>query len=140
MVVPGLAHGDEAEAAEAVDMIVIEVSNLQDDTGQVGCALFSKEDGFPIKIKKADKRLTVQSKSKKATCAFEGVKPGTYAISVMHDTDMSGDLNTNMVGRPKEWWGVTNNAPAHRFSAPTFDECKFQYSGGKKTMKIKMQK
>ena len=35
VVAPGLAHGDDAKDAEAVSAIVVEISNLQNDTGQM---------------------------------------------------------------------------------------------------------
>ncbi len=138
-VAPALAQDEEGAQTETVDTIVIEISNLQNDGGQIGCSLFSKEDGFPMKADKADKRLWVRSKSKKATCTFSGMKAGAYAIAVVHDADENGELNTSFVGRPKEWWGVSNNAPAHRFGPPKFEEAKFQYEGGKKTLKVKLQ-
>ena len=143
--VPALALGEgesavETEAPqEAVNRIVVEISNFQDDTGQLGCTIFSGKEGFPDDEKKADTQIFGKPKSKKGKCVFDGVKPGTYAIAVMHDADMSGELNTSFVGRPKEWWGVSKNAPAHRFGPPSFDECKFTYAGGKKTIKVKLQ-
>ncbi|MBW2403282.1 MAG: hypothetical protein DRH23_16430 [Deltaproteobacteria bacterium] len=150
-VVPALAQEAEApqEAetqAEAkpvevtpADEIVVEILGLENDTGQIGCRIFSKADGFPTKMKKADEQLYSKPKSKKGGCTFKGYKPGTYAISVMHDLDSSGDLNTSMLGRPKEPWGVSNDAPAHRFGPPEFKECTFKYEGGKKVIKIKLQ-
>jgi uncharacterized protein (DUF2141 family) len=132
--------GDAPAEEEPVDAIVVEVSGLKSNDGQIGCAIFSKEEGFPDEIEKADKQLLVKPKAKKATCTFVGWKPGTYAISVMHDIDMSGELNTSFVGKPKEPWGVSNDAPARRFGPPVYKDCKFKYGGGKKTLKIKLQK
>jgi uncharacterized protein (DUF2141 family) len=121
------------------DVIVIEVSGLQADDGQIGCAIFRKEDGFPDEIDKAMKQVLVKPKAKKATCRFEGYEPGTYAISVMHDLDMNGELNTSFVGKPKEPWGVSNNAPMQRFGPPLYKDCTFQYASGEKTLKVRLQ-
>lgn len=137
---PSLAEAQDAEETKTVDSIIVEVSNLQTNEGPIRCAIFSKEDGFPGEVKKADKRTWVQPKSKKATCIFDAVKPGTYAVSVMHDLDKNGELNKSMVGRPKEPWGVSNNAPAERFGPPKYENCKFNYVGGKKTLKVKLQR
>ena len=120
-------------------MIVVEVSNLPNDEGQVGCSLFSKPDGFPSKSEKADARMMTKPKDKRARCSFEGVSPRAYAVSVMHDADENGELNTSFVGRPKEWWGVSNNVPAERFGPPKFDRAKFEYQGGPKVLKVKLQ-
>jgi len=128
------------EVPKPADEIVVQILGLENDQGQLGCRLFSKEDGWPDEMKKADKQLYSNPKGKKGGCTFEGLKPGTYAITVMHDLDKSGDLNTSMVGRPKEPWGVSNDVPPRRFGAPLFEDCTFKYEGGKKVIKIKLQK
>ena len=138
----GSAVAQEAEspaAAEPANEIVVEILGLKSDQGQVGCRIFSKEDGFPGEMEKADKQLYSKPKSKKGGCTFKGFKPGTYAITVMHDLDKSGDLNTSLVGRPKEPWGVSNDTPPRRFGPPLFKDCTFKYGGGKKVIKIKLQ-
>ena len=140
VVMPALAQEVEQPAeAKVADEIVVEILGLENDNGQIGCRIFSKEDGFPGKMAKADEQLYSKPKSKKGGCTFKGYKPGTYAISVMHDLDSSGDLNTSLVGRPKEPWGVSNDVPAERFGPPAYKACTFKYEGGKKVIKIKLQ-
>ena len=129
---------DEADA-KPIDEIVIEVWGLKNDNGRIGCSIFSKEDGFPSEVEKADKRMWVKSKSKKATCTFKDVKPGTYAIATIQDVDNNGELNRSFVGKPKEPWGVSNNAPAQRFGPPLYKDATFKDEGGKKVLKIKLQ-
>ena len=135
----GKAQESEGAEPETVNEIVVEILGLENDDGQIGCRIFSKEDGFPDKTEKADEQLYSKPKSKKGTCTFAGYKPGTYAISVMHDLDKSGELNTSFVGRPKEPWGVSNDVPARRFGPPLYKDCTFKYEGGKKIIKIKLQ-
>lgn len=119
--------------------LTVDVSNIQNDAGQIGCSLYSKEDGFPSKPEKAADRMFVKSKAGKATCVFKGVKPGKYAVSVMHDEDKDGELKTNMVGRPKEWWGVSNNVPPERFGPPKYEAASFSYGGEPKTIQVKLR-
>ncbi len=139
-VVPALAQDAEAQAqAKSANEIVVEIVGLNNDDGQIGCRIFSKADGFPDKMAKADEQLFRKPEAKKGSCTFQGYKPGTYAVSVMHDLNGNDDLDTSMVGRPQEPWGVSNDAPPHRFSPPEFDECSFKYEGGKKVIKIKLQ-
>lgn len=129
-----------AEPDKPTPVIVVEVQGLKSDDGQVGCAIFAKEEGFPDEIDKAVKQILLKPKNKNATCRFEGYAPGVYGISIMHDIDMSGELNTSFVGKPKEPWGVSKNAPAQRFGPPEWKDCKFKYDGGEKLLKIKLQK
>lgn len=133
----GVTQAESSPAASA-GTLRVEVLNIQSDKGQIGCSLFAKPDGFPSDAKKALKSTFVASKNKKATCMFSNVKPGTYAVSIMHDLDKSGDLETNLVGRPKEPWGVSNDAPAERFGPPKFEAAAFKYTGSATTLKIKL--
>ena len=102
-------------------------------------SLFSKEDGFPSSAEKSDKRVWTQHKSDKAICKFRNVKAGEYAVAVMHDEDKNSELNTSMVGRPQEGWGVSKNVPARRFGPPKYDDAKFKYAGGQMTIDIKLR-
>jgi uncharacterized protein (DUF2141 family) len=137
---PGVAQEDDAPVEEKpVDAIVVQVTGLKTDAGQIGCAVFAKEDGFPNETGKASKQMFIKPKGKKATCSFDALKPGTYAVSVVHDVDKNGELNTSFVGKPKEPWGVSNNAPAQRFGPPLYKDCKFKYEGAKKTLTVKLQ-
>ena len=135
---PTQAAADD-EAASIAPTLTVERSNLQNDEGQVGCSLYSKEDGFPTKAGKADVTMFVQPKAGKALCVFKGVKPGKYAVSVMHDENNDGKLETSMIGRPKEWWGVSNNAPPERFGPPKFEAALVSYAGDAETIKVKLR-
>jgi len=133
----GLIGAVSAEAAEG--RLEVEVLGIKSDEGQIGCSLWAKGDGFPSKSKKALRSIFIKSKGKKATCVFESVSPGTYAVSVMHDEDKDGELDSNLVGRPKEPWGVSNDVPMERFGPPKYAPATFKYDGSRKTIKVKLQ-
>lgn len=132
------AAADEGAAAPK-GTLVVAISNIQSDEGQIGCSLFSKKDGFPSKAEKASARMFVKQKAGKATCTFKDVKPGKYAVSVMHDANKDGKLETSIVGRPKEWWGVSNNVPPERFGPPKYEAATFDFAGDSKTIKVKLR-
>lgn len=129
----------QGESAPAPAALTVTISSIPNDKGQIGCSLYSKADGFPSKPGKADRVMFVQAKAKKATCVFKIVKPGKYAISVMHDENKDGKLETSMVGRPKEAWGVSNNVPPERFGPPKYEAATFSYTGEPKTMQVKLR-
>jgi uncharacterized protein (DUF2141 family) len=132
------ASADGEQAGEAA-ALTVEISNIPNDKGQIGCSLFSKKAGFPSEPEEADARIFVQSKTGKATCVFKDVKPGKYAVSVMHDENKDGELETTFVGRPKEWWGVSNNVPPERFGPPKYEAAAFSYGGDSKTIQVKLR-
>ena len=133
------SHALAEEPAPASGTITVQVWNLQNNNGQVGCSLYSKKDGFPSDSTKADARMMVQPAGKKATCVFKGVKAGSYAVSMMHDENKDEELETSIVGRPKEWWGVSNNVPAERFGPPKYEKAIFKFDGTTQTVKVKAQ-
>jgi len=87
--------------APAENVIHVEISGLRSDKGQVLCALFSSAEAFPKKADKAVVRLTAKIAEHQATCDFTGVAPGTYAVSVVHDENANGKLDTNFIGMPR---------------------------------------
>ncbi len=87
------------------------------DNGEIGCGLFDMPNGFPS----TPTLKVLVPASKSTTCLFENITPGNYAVSVMNDLNGNGELDKNILGVPKEPWGVSNNIrPALR--APDFKE------------------
>jgi uncharacterized protein (DUF2141 family) len=61
---------------------------------------------------------------KQAVCAFANLRPGTYAVAVVHDENGNGRLDRNLLGVPSEGYGVSNNR-TYSLSSPKWDESKF---------------
>jgi len=130
------AFGVSAQApAPSENVIHVEISGLRNDKGQMLCALFSSADAFPKKADKAVARLTVKIAERQATCDFSGVAAGTYAVSVVHDENSNGKLDTNFIGMPREGVGASNDAKGH-MGPPKFGAASFRYEGGRLELKI----
>jgi uncharacterized protein (DUF2141 family) len=117
------------------NLIHVEIGGFRNDKGQVVCSIYSSADGFP---KIGDKAVTIVKSpitNGHAVCEFPGLKPGTYAVSVFHDENSNGKLDTNFMGMPREGVGASNNAKGH-FGPPKFDAAKFSFSGGRLELKI----
>jgi uncharacterized protein (DUF2141 family) len=119
----------------AENIIHVEISGLRNDKGRVLCALFSSAEAFPKKAEKAVARLTSKIAERQATCDFSGIAPGTYAVSVVHDENSNGKLDTNFVGMPREGVGASNDAKGH-MGPPKFSAASFHYEGGRLDLKI----
>jgi len=98
------AFGQTPTSAENV--IHVEISGPRNDKGQMLCALFSsaQAEAFPKKADKAVARPTAKIAERQAVCDFAGVAPGTYAVSVVHDENSNGKLDTNFIGMPPREW------------------------------------
>ncbi len=92
-------------------------------TGRVVCALFQKSGWLEKPVATA----TVAIRRRTATCVFEGVKHGTYAMIAFHDANANGDIDKNFLGLPTEDWCASRDAPA-LFGPPLFEFAKFDTS------------
>lgn len=93
--------------------------------GTIGCALFTSASGFPDDDAQAAAAVEVDASTARdgvVVCRFTGVAAGRLAISVMHDRDGNGKLNTNWLGQPREPFGFTNNVGLRTFGPPRFED------------------
>jgi uncharacterized protein (DUF2141 family) len=120
------------------NVIHIEIRGMRNSNGQVMCALYSSPDGFPKKGEKAIAHVSSAIVDKQAVCEFSGIAPGTYAVSVIHDENSNGKLDTNFMGIPREGVGASNDAKGH-LGPPKFDAAAFRFSGGRLNLTITMK-
>lgn len=66
-----------------------------------------------------------------------GFRPGIYALSLFHDENRNGQLDT-MMGIPREGFGFSGN-PVVRFGPPTFKRVKIELGPGIALQIIRMQ-
>jgi len=60
------------------------------------------------------------------TVVINNIPAGEYAVSIFHDIDKNGELNTNAIGIPNEPYGFSNDARG-RFGPPKFKNAKFAF-------------
>lgn len=108
--------------------IRVVVKGLRTDDGRVGCSLFKGPDGFPREKAKEFRGMWTQKHNQIAVCEFTGVPAGTYAVTVLDDSNMNGKMDFNFIGLPTKGYGFSNDAKA-TLSAPSFSAASFSYSG-----------
>jgi len=86
--------------------------------------LYNTEGKF---LKETYLGVTSQIKNLKATVQFKNIPPGVYAVSIYHDEDNSGKLETGVFGIPKEDVACSNNAKG-RMGPPKYSDAKFTIS------------
>lgn len=104
--------------------ITVKVANLCTTNGDLIVALFNSKQGFPVKIESSVRKIVVPAEGSRQEAVFDDVPYGTWAVSVQHDENRNGKLDTNFLGMPKEGVGASNN-PRSRFGPPSFDSAKF---------------
>lgn len=122
-----IASAQSPCAAEASGIRVV-VKGLRDDHGRVGCSLFNGPDGFPRHKAKQFRGLWTQKHDLAAVCDFTNVPAGTYAVTVLDDSNMNGKMDFSLLGLPTKGYGFSNDAKAS-LSPPSFSAASFRYSG-----------
>ncbi len=110
--------------------VTASVLNLRVQKGNVVCKLYRSEADFPRgSTGNVAKKVTVVP-GRPTRCTFDGVAPGTYAMTFIHDENDNGKLDKNFLGMPTEGYGVSNNR-TYATKAPNWTECKFAVERGK---------
>ena len=116
--------------------LTIEVSGATPGKGQAVCSLFTSADTYlkqpAIKLKKPI------DNNGQAQFRIDNLEPGTYAVSIVHDEDNNGKLNTGLFGIPTEPVGMSNN-PRSRFGPPSYEKAAFELTTSK-TIRITLGK
>ncbi len=68
---------------------------------------------------------------------FESLPPGEYAISVFHDENKNGKMDSNFFGIPKEGVGASNDAKG-QLGPPHDKDAKFNFTGNTQSIIINM--
>lgn len=107
--------------------------NTKSDTGDIRAAIYASPQAYG----KDDMLIGVTGPAKPGgmQLEFNGLKPGTYGVALFQDLNGNEKLDTNLFGVPTEPYGFSNN-PVIRFSAPGFEEFKFDFDGGPKDLRI----
>ena len=109
--------------------IHVDILEIRNSTGTVDCALFNSPDGFPNEfLHFATNVMVIKIRETKARCDFMDIPPGTYALAVIHDENMNGELERKWPGIPTEGYGFSNDAKGF-LGPPSFSAASFQYDG-----------
>jgi len=79
--------------------IEVEIKNIDNSDGQILIGLYDSEGAW---LKEHAQGAFGKIIDGKSHVTFENVADGTYAISVFHDEDNDGELDTNFFGIPSD--------------------------------------
>ncbi len=130
-----VAHAEDAKPDAPT--INVEIIKLRNNKGVVQVTLYDKEDDFLKDDSKTAITVRVDIEDQKAVCEFTGIKPGKYAIALMHDEDKNGEMKTNFIGLPKEGIGMSRNAKP-RFGPPKWKDAVFTVGEEDVSLEISM--
>lgn len=122
---------------EDAGTLVVRVVGLHSDDGIVLCALFGSAAGWPGDYEQAVGGTFSRIESGRATCSFEDVPAGRYAVAMFHDEDESHSMARGVFGIPREGYGFSNNVGPRAFGPPRFRSAAFDFDGSRHRLRIR---
>lgn len=124
-------------SAPPTSEVSVEIKNLRNTKGTLLLCLSASAKHFPnCGADPAAHKLKVAAGETKRL-VFASVAPGDYALSVMHDENGNGKLDTTMK-IPREGFGFSRN-PVVRFGPPVFRDVRFAVPTGTSRLPITMK-
>lgn len=128
----------QLHAAEASSYhVVATVTGLRSHKGQVLACLTTRPDVFPHCDRDPHAHRLIVSASDTVRLDFPGVVAGRYALSLIHDENGNGKLDTRLM-IPREGFGFSRDAPA-RMGPPRFASAAFAVTGGDVHLAVRMR-
>lgn len=117
--------------------LIVEISGFRNSEGNARVCLFDSEKGFPPKSEQAFRTVTVGISDNRGKAMFRNLPAGVYAVSVLHDENANGRMDTNTLGLPREGVGASND-PQSILSPPAFEDSKFALSSDVLVLSIRI--
>ncbi len=114
----------------------VNIKGVHSHKGAIAIAIYTDEKDF-LDFENAYRYYRISAKEQHSHL-FSDLKEGTYAIAAFYDANSNDQLDTNILGIPKEALGTSGNLK-NKFGPPKFKNCKF-YLNSNQTIEIKLKK
>jgi uncharacterized protein (DUF2141 family) len=120
--------------------IIVEVEGFENSKGVLRSHLYSidRKEYFPVKTDFCLMRDTALIKNNRSQVMYDNLPFGSYALTVHHDENANGTMDTDFFGLPDEGFGISMN-PTILFSVPNFEEAQFDLKEKLKKITVKMK-
>ncbi len=125
---------DSRQVPQGSVTLKVTIRGIESDEGTIRVALFDSRETFETREHPLRAELLVIREGQ-SEWIVEDLVQGAYAIAVFHDRNENGELDTNLVGMPKEPYGFSNDARG-RFGPPSFEEARFELGAESSTLEI----
>ena len=98
--------------------LTVHINELKNNKGQIVLDIQDEN-------KNSVKAVFGKIENNSCTMRVENLKPGKYVFRYFHDENIDKELNTNLIGMPKEGFGFSNNAKG-KFGPPKHEKTIFQ--------------
>jgi uncharacterized protein (DUF2141 family) len=110
--------------AEGQGRLKVNMVDFQRDSGQAVVSLFASPAGFPDDVDRSLVTHELPIGEGHASTIFPGLPYGRYALSVLHDENGDGQMESSWLGQPQEGFGFSGR-PDHKLGRPEFKDVSF---------------
>lgn len=114
-------------SAQSDFSLTVKIQGAVNNKGQMFISVYNKEAQFLSKFYKGTKSKIVDNS---CVVTFNNLPSGTYAVSIYHDENDNGRLDSNFLGIPKEDYGCSNDAKGF-MGPPKWEDAKFEINNNK---------
>jgi uncharacterized protein (DUF2141 family) len=104
----------------------VEITEIRNNTGNIMFQLLNENE-------KVLTQEMSQIKDQKCSFSIINLNQGKYAVRYYHDENLNGKMEINLVGKPTEGYGFSNNVVG-KFGMPPFEKWLFELSSDKKLL------
>lgn len=132
------AFGERA-SAQPTATVTVKIDGFKGTDGVALVVLYDSAESW-LKIPKAAQVAHAKITGSALTVELKGVKPGSYAVSVIHDENKNNELDMRWLPWPKPKEGVAvSNDPENKVGPPKWDGAKFTVGGASTTVKATLK-
>ena len=132
-----LAPAVSEPGVHAVPLTVI-VNNLESPSAPVEMSVYGPHNKF-LDTNDQLKKYRFKPQDGKLVAKISDLSYGEFALALYQDVNSDGKIDKNFVGIPEEPYAFSNNYKPV-IKAPTFKDCKFDYSPKTNTVNVSLLK
>lgn len=122
--------------SETEDYILqVNVDHVKHDRGKLFIAIYNNDEDW---LKQEVTGAIVSIKDGYSEAILRGLPAGKYAVSLFHDENDNGKMDTNWIGIPKEPYACSRGARG-RFGPPKWTDAVFEIAEDQQVIKISMK-
>ncbi|MDN3646818.1 DUF2141 domain-containing protein [Pontixanthobacter aestiaquae] len=127
-----------AQDGAKTSTVKVTVTNLRNTKGVVRACMTTNPKLFPKCRGEANAYSVTVPAAKTVALRFKDVKPGRYAIALLHDENNNGKADRALMMMPKEGFGFSRDAKV-RMGPPKFKSAAFDVTAEDQSQSITMR-
>ena len=112
--------------------LTVKIENVRSAQGSILAALYDSDATY-MKVSSARASFKIKATPGEVQYVFHDLAAGKYALSVFHDENDNGRLDTNLLGIPNEGYGFSNSSGRR---PPSFSVAAFEFDGTTRSITI----